>query len=425
APRLVSFHSDLYGNAEIAKTQFSRYLNPIWLSPTFNDFLDIAKTHMTKLISVCRGYGDRKGEGNSHEPFFGNSGALRCIGDTEGGDIAFIDTKTLADITETDYVMITPIGIMQPINQENIINGSFGTVPHPALMTAFNRTGTWRWNVTKALLVAQKKYPVNTTGDFTIFGVDSIFRPETKKMSPVPIHMQAHPTYLGPQLTRALEAIIKPSTHDWWKERRHICSGESFTNVIDQNEGTCKAIVKDVTCIGFPRPKVISVGTTENKKPVVVKMCSRPSSFVREMAEFRCDNGHGYLSPVMVPTTCACVPCEEVEYKATWTKDHMWSTTDRKYIATEHVENSMHLWGNEEFWDDHSLNPNFNIGVTADASNDDVAVTRPVGTCEGNWYGKGWNPEWFPKTARPVCLATITGLQRTLTSQRTQIKMMP
>lgn len=98
---------------------------------------------MTKLTEVCRGFGDRKGVGNSNEPFFGAKGALTCIKDTEAGDIAFIDTTTL-DITpnaESEYVMVTPVGIVQPLNRENIVNGSFGTVPFPAIMTSFNKTG--------------------------------------------------------------------------------------------------------------------------------------------------------------------------------------------------------------------------------------------------------------------------------------------
>ncbi|XP_071820996.1 major yolk protein-like [Apostichopus japonicus] len=432
APRLISFYSDLYTNEELAKTQFSRYLNPIWLSPTFKDFLDVTKTHMTKLTEMCRGYGDRQGVGNSHEPFYGNEGALRCIEDTEEGDIAFIDTNNFATLSTTDYVMVTPLGIVQPINPESIKNGTFGTVPFPALMTAFNKTGTWRWNVTKALLIAQKKYPTNTTTDYTMYGVDSVFMPETKKMYPVPLNMQTHPTYLGSRLTRAFEAIIKPSTHDWWKERRHICSGESYTNVIEQRNGTCKAIVKDVTCGGMPRPKVISVGTTENKKPVVVRMCSRPTSFVREMAEFRCDNGYGYLKPVMVPTTCSCVPCDEIEYKPTWTTDIMWNTTEKNHIITESVETMMKLWGNEEFWTNHTLNSNFEIGVvnvTAMKNETEklgpLTVLKSVGSCEANWYGNGWNTEWFVNTSRPVCLGTIPGLRRTLTAQRIQTKLMP
>lgn len=75
---------------------------------------------------------------------------------------------------------------------------------------------------------------------------------------------------------------------------------------------------------------------------------SRPTSFVREMAEFRCDNGHGFLSPVMVPTTCSCVPCDEIEYKPTWSNDTMWNTTEREHIITEEIERRMKLWGEHD-----------------------------------------------------------------------------
>ncbi|XP_071820987.1 major yolk protein-like [Apostichopus japonicus] len=445
APRLATYYSDLYTNSELNSMVHSRYHNPLWLTPTYPEFLDTMKTHMTDLIHICQGFGEHKGELSDEEPFYGLAGSIECIADGSEGDIAFVELESLVKELPKmgqsilDYVIVTPLGLVKEVTPEMITNitflrnVTFGVKAFPALLTSFNKTGSWRWNVTKALLDAQKIFSdaQNNEDQYHIFGSASIFAPETVKLAPIPIQDQTYATYLGPNLTRSFEAIIKPSTFDWWKERRHICTGESYTNVIEQRNGTCKAIVKDVTCGGMPRPKVISVGTTENKKPVVVRMCSRPTSFVREMAEFVCDNGHGYVSPVMVPTTCSCVPCEDIEYIPDWTNDTVWNSTTLNHTITEHFETLMPLWGNKAFWMNHTLNSNFMIGVPKNVTHKDTTTLlgdvniKPLDTCEANWYGFEWHKEWFPESNRPVCLGTVNGLRRVLTSERVQTKIMP
>lgn len=94
----------------------------------------------------------------------------------------------------------------------------------------------------------------------------------------------------------------------------------------------------------------------------------------------------------------------------------------------------MPLWGNEDFWLNHTLNTNFMIGqvnktVAKNETSDSPITTqlniKPLDTCEANWYGYSWHSEWFPETNRPVCLGTITGLRRVLTSERVKTKVMP
>lgn len=55
----------------------------------------------------------------------------------------------------------------------------------------------------------------NDESTFTLFGEDSVFAPRTKRLMPIPIQDQNFATYLGPNLTRSFEAIIKPSTCEY------------------------------------------------------------------------------------------------------------------------------------------------------------------------------------------------------------------
>ena len=67
--------------------------------------------------------------------------------------------------------------------------------------------------------------------------------------------------------------LIFTLSDDWWKQDANVCHGETYTNVLTQRNGTCNAIVKDVTCTGTPTPIIMSVGRVGEKKKVLVPMC--------------------------------------------------------------------------------------------------------------------------------------------------------
>ena len=70
------------------------------------------------------------------------------------------------------------------------------------------------------------------------------------------------------------------------------------------------------------------------------------------------------------------------------------------------------LAGNEDYWADNTLNPNFNLkeefkrNVTppqTDTTNESNRVSDDTPRCEAPWTGDTWRSEWFPESGMPVC----------------------
>ncbi|XP_071802089.1 major yolk protein-like [Asterias amurensis] len=400
---------DLFDNLEIREQEYNRYFNPLWLSPRIGGFLGTTKVHQEKLCKACAGVGVANCTETPEEPFSGFRGSLECL-KQEGGDIAFLEAHNAREIlrearlSESEIALVCRSGevIDFTTNEDVLKRCSFGEVPYPAILTAYNKTGSWRWNVTKAFLEAQKQYNIKDL----ITDLD-IQNPTSFKLQPVSLINQTYEVYLQPMLLRSLEALVKPSSYDWWKQDANVCHGETYTNVLTQRNGTCNAIVKDVTCTGTPTPIVMSVGRVGEKKKVLVPMCSRPTKFVRQMAEYTCETGATYLKTTMVPTACECVPCEEFTTQPSWNNDNFWQQPEHQYFHT-HTEKIDNLWGNAEFWSDRTLTRNFDL---TDAITDlkqttrvGQTTTKTTPSCEKPWTGDMWQREWFPQQSSvPVC----------------------
>ncbi|XP_038046008.1 major yolk protein-like [Patiria miniata] len=401
---------DLFDNVALREHEFNRYFNPIWNSPQIGDFLERTKVHQERLCSACAGVRESNCTETLQEPYSNFQGSVECLRN-RAGDIAFLEAHTAqrvlrsARMTPNEVVMVCRSGevIDFTIDEEILKKCSFGAVPHSTLMTAYNRTGSWRWNVTKALLHAQRQFDISPMAEVFVPS------PSSFKFQPIPLINQTYEVYLGPMLLRSFEALVKPSSYDWWKAKTNVCWGETYTNVLTQRNGTCNAIVKDVTCAGSPSPIVVSVGRVGDKKKILVPMCSRPTDFKRQMAEFLCDNGATYLKSVMAPTTCECVPCEEISTQPTWNRDEFWMTEDRMFVPRQY-EDIKNQWGNEAFWADTSLNVNFDLedAITSlkdiQLINQRTISTKKAPSCEKPWIGEEWHREWFPgQSSIPVC----------------------
>ncbi|XP_072015686.1 major yolk protein-like [Amphiura filiformis] len=418
-PQLLDYFSDMFDNNELRERDFSRYSNPLWLSPTFDDFLEVTKTHQTKLCQRCIGYDTAKCT-IEDEPYSGFRGSLNCLKDNSG-DIVFVEShqldKLVEDITDAeldfhDMLLVCPTGEVVDYvkgDVDLVKRCNFGRVPQPAIVTAYNRSGSYRWNVTKALLYAQEVFTHyhQNSYNFKMFGVNSVFHPEAIRLYPINLVNQTYEPWLGPMFLRSMEALTKPSSFDWWKETSKSCWGETYTNVLTQRNDTCNAKVKDVTCVGNPPKKAVYMGRTGYKEKKMVQMCSRPTKFTRKMAQFSCNNGETYFKTVMVPTTCECVPCEEMAVSMDWNRDYFWTQDDRKYTpVTPDAELESLLWGNEDYWSDNTLNPNFQLKeefkttTTTPGSN---TTPKETPSCEAPWTGATWHSEWYPQNRTTMC----------------------
>ena len=75
-------------------------------------------------------------------------------------------------------------------------------------------TGSYRWNVTKALLYAQEVFSHHhqNSYNFKMFGVNSVFDPKATKLYPINLVNQTYEPWLGPMFLRSMEALVKPSS---------------------------------------------------------------------------------------------------------------------------------------------------------------------------------------------------------------------
>ncbi|PIK46228.1 major yolk protein 1 [Apostichopus japonicus] len=371
---------------------------------------------MTDLIDICQGFGQHKGELSDEEPFYGLSGSIESIADGSEGDIAFVELESLVKELDKmgqkilDYVIVTPLGLVKEVTEEMITNitflrnVTFGVKAFPALLTSFNKTGSWRWNVTKALLDAQKIFAdaQNNEDQYHIFGSASIFAPGTVKLAPSPSKIRPMPRTSDP----TLPAHLRPSASHppLTGGRRDVTSAPENLTPTSSNRGTEPA-----------RP---------SSRKSLAEECHDPRSSVSEPPRTRNQTLSGCA--VMVPTTCSC---EDIEYIPDWTNDTVWNSTTLNHTITEHFETLMP--GNKAFWMNHTLNSNFMIGIPKNVTRKDTTALlgdvniKPLDTCEANWYGFEWHKEWFPETNRPVCLGPVNGLRRVLTCECVQTKIMP
>merc|ERR1712180_536010 len=124
--------------------------------------------------SACAGIREANCTETPQEPFSDYQGSLSCLR-SQAGDIAFLESHTAqrllaaARLQPSEVAMVCRSGevIDFTMDEEILKKCSFGAVPHSVLMTAYNRTGSWRWNVTKALLHAQRVHDISPMAEFT------------------------------------------------------------------------------------------------------------------------------------------------------------------------------------------------------------------------------------------------------------------
>ena len=116
--------------------------------------------------------------------------------------------------------------------------------------------------------------------------------------------------------------------------------GEFYTKVIFVRDGTCNAIVRDLSCFGKQK-NVRMLSGRVGKTPVSVPMCPRPTIMKKTTAQFTCDTGASFLKPVFVPMKCSYAPCNPGFWLPDWSNDQYWNG-DNSYPGD--------YWGNKDWW---------------------------------------------------------------------------
>lgn len=170
------------------------------------------------LCLLCKGEGANKCARNDAEPYYGYTGAFRCLVEG-GGDVAFINHLTALENTDgkntenwaknlksSDYVLLCPDGSRQPIN--NYKECHLARVPAHTVVTSLTKTEKERDAYIKALTKGQKFYGDDDNKRFRLFdspagSKDLLFRDGTIQLLPVPEEQRTVKTWLGTFLPTA------------------------------------------------------------------------------------------------------------------------------------------------------------------------------------------------------------------------------
>ncbi|XP_066285078.1 uncharacterized protein [Branchiostoma lanceolatum] len=175
---------------------FSKSCVPGAQSPEYNP----DGTNPESLCSLCVGEGENRCVRNTNEPYYGYSGAFRCL--VEGaGDVAFVNHVTVYENTnghseeewtrnldEDDFELLCPDGSRQPWNQYKECN--LARVPSHSVMTS-PRSRTDIQQIVDFLKLAQDHFGFQSYGDFEMFdsskfgGRDLMFRDNVQRLVPV------------------------------------------------------------------------------------------------------------------------------------------------------------------------------------------------------------------------------------------------
>ncbi|XP_035676681.1 uncharacterized protein LOC118415881 [Branchiostoma floridae] len=175
---------------------FSKSCVPGAQSPEYNT----DGTNPKSLCSLCVGEGENRCVRNTNEPYYGYSGAFRCL--VEGaGDVAFVNHVTVYENTnghseeewtrnldEDDFELLCPDGSRRPWNQYKECN--LARVPSHAIMTS-PRSRTDIQQIVDFLQLAQDHFGFQSYGDFEMFdsskfeGRDLMFRDNVQRLVPV------------------------------------------------------------------------------------------------------------------------------------------------------------------------------------------------------------------------------------------------
>lgn len=175
------------------------------------------------LCELCHGTGQGYCARDASEPFYGDTGAFRCLVEG-GGQVAFCKHTTLFENTggsnretwarnliRSDFELLCRDGTRAPVDQYERCN--LGPVPANAILTR----GSSRFELIDAyvnlFMYGQQYYGSKYTEEYTFKmfsstdGHDLIFQDATQQLVRVPLANQTYNSYLNREFIRAMESI--------------------------------------------------------------------------------------------------------------------------------------------------------------------------------------------------------------------------
>ncbi|CAH1266116.1 LTF [Branchiostoma lanceolatum] len=250
---------------------FSKSCVPGAQSPEYNP----DGTNPESLCSLCVGEGDNRCVRNTNEPYYGYSGAFRCL--VEGaGDVAFVNHVTVYENTnghseeewtrnldEDDFELLCPDGSRQPWNQYKECN--LARVPAHAVMTSYHSRKNLQ-QIVDVLNQAQEHFGTEGSGDFQMFdssefeGRDLMFRDNVQRLVPVG-QRNTWQKWLGSSYMESVGHLI---SHDEQRNQRVLNKQIRWCATSDAEMEKCERLSKTLTEGGFvPTVKCVRADNAE------------------------------------------------------------------------------------------------------------------------------------------------------------------
>lgn len=215
--RMRSYGCD---SARSASEFFSKSCVPGALS---REFVGSERSYKN-LCDLCHGTSTHFCGRDASEPFYGHTGAFRCLVEG-GGQIAFVKHTTVFEntagrnsmwwarnIMPGDFELVCRDGSRQP--QDKYVQCNLGKVASNAIVTSANKPQSMIDAYINLFVYAQQFYGSKYSEDFTFKMFvseaahrDLIFQDSTQQLKPVPLHRRNYAEYLGSDFLQAVRLV--------------------------------------------------------------------------------------------------------------------------------------------------------------------------------------------------------------------------
>lgn len=177
------------------------------------------------MCELCHGTGRGYCARDSSEPFFGDTGAFRCLVEG-GGQVAFCKHTAIFENTggsnretwarnliKSDFELICRDGTRAQVHEYKTCN--LGSVPPNAIVTRGDTPNRLIDTYVNLFIYGQQYYGSKYSEEYTfkmfssngLSGKDLIFQDATQQLARVPLGKQLYSEYLSPEFQRALESV--------------------------------------------------------------------------------------------------------------------------------------------------------------------------------------------------------------------------
>ncbi|XP_036123095.1 serotransferrin [Molossus molossus] len=277
------------------------------------------RTAFPKLCQLCAGKGTDKCACSNHEPYFGYSGALKCLMDG-AGDVAFVKHLTvlenMADQAKRDqYELLCGDNTRKPVDRYDECH--LAIVPSHAVVA--RSVGGKEDLIWELLNQAQEHFGRDKSTEFQLFGSshgkDLLFKDSTQGLLKVPPRMDSW-MYLGYEYVTAIQNLKKETGSDTPQEK---CKNVKWC-AIGHHERT-KCDEWSVNSGGK-----IECESAESTEDCIAKIMKG------EADAMSLDGGFIYIAG-----KCGLVPVLAENYK---TSDNCENTPEKGYLAVAVVKSS-------------------------------------------------------------------------------------